>query len=175
VIPVWFRPWMAWPVLVGLVAAFAVVQTLRLSDEQLGHAVTREARANDRAQWERQTREAVEAARTEEQRRTAEVQKAVDDAEKQLARARADFDAAVDVGARLRQRISELTSVCGKAPSGAAPARSGSSAGSTADLLADVRRRIDEAAEGIAGYADKASAAGVACEQSYDGLTPKAP
>ena len=59
------------------------------------------------------------------------------------------------------------------------PAASGSTAavGSppadpAGDLLAELQRRLDEAADGIAAHADAARIAGQACQQSYDALTP---
>lgn len=115
-------------------------------------------------------REAVDAARAEEQRRTAEVQKAVDEANQVVARARADADSAVDAGERLRNQLAALTASCRAAAGHTGPAVPGAPADATADLLADVQRRIDEATERIAGFADLAHAAGSTCERIHDGL-----
>ena len=157
---------------VALAAALwiAGLQTYRLAREQAAHADTRAQHAEHIADMERVAREAVEAARAEEQRRTAEVQKAADEAHKSLARARADAVAATDAGQRLRERIAAITASCGRAASDPATAGSSSPASATADLLADVQRRLDEATDGIARFADQAHAAGAACQRSYDSL-----
>ena len=160
--------------LAGLLAAallLAGVQTWRLAGEQAEHADTRARHAEQVADLERASREAAQAARTEERRRTAEVQKAADEAHQALERARADAAAATDAGQRLRDRLASLTAACGRAAGDAGPAVSGPSAVATADLLADVQRRLDEAADGIARHADAARAAGLACQRSYDALT----
>ena len=146
------------------------LQTYRLAGEQRAHADTRAQHAEHIADLEREAREAVLAARNEERRRTAEVQKAADEAHESLARARADAVAATDAGQRLRDRIATLAATCGRAASDTGPAGSGTAAIATADLLADVQRRLDEAANGIAAHADAAMAAGLACERSYKAL-----
>jgi hypothetical protein len=146
-------------------------QTLRLSGEQSDHADTRARHAEQMQAMFEAARQAGEQARTEERRRTAEVQKAADEAHQALERARADAAAATDAGQRLRDRLASLTATCGRASGDAGPAVSGPSAVATADLLADVQRRLDEAADGIARHADAARAAGLACQRSYDALT----
>lgn len=146
------------------------LQTYRLAGEQRAHADTRAQHAEHIADMERAASEAVKAARTEEKRRTAEVQKAADEAHESLARARADAVAATDAGQRLRNRIAAVTASCGGATGHTGPAGSGTPAVTTADLLADVQRRLDEAANGIAQHADAARAAGLSCQRSYDAL-----
>ena len=158
-------------VAIALALAAAGLQTYRLAREQARHADTRARHAEQVADLERASREAALAARTEERRRTAEVQKAADEAHDALARARADAAAANDAGQRLRDRVAALTATCGRASGDTSPAASGPSAVATADLLADVQRRLDAAADGIAAHADAARAAGLACQRSYDALT----
>ena len=169
----WFRPWMAWAAAVAALGVLLGGQTLRLSNERAAHANTREQHATELATRERAARQAVNDARTEEQRRTREVQEIADEAQKQLDVARDDADAARSAGERLRNRVAELTAALGRA-AGKDPAVADASAPAekTADLLADVQRRLDEATDGIAGFADKAHAAGAACERGYDALTP---
>lgn len=149
----------------------AWVQTHRLIAERAAHADTRTQHAEMLAASERAAREAVEAARAEEQRRTDEVQKAADEALEALERARADAAAASTAGQRLRDRIAAITAGCRAAPGHPSPASGGPPADATADLLANVQRRLDEAADGVAGFADRAHAAGRACERGYDALT----
>lgn len=148
----------------------AGIQTLRLSNEQRDHAETMAQRDRDHAAWERGSREAVEAARAEEKRRTAEVQKVADEANKALDLARADAVVATDAGRRLRAQLTALTSSCRAAAGNPGSAKPGASTNTTADLLERVQQRLDEAADGIARFADEARAAGVACQRSYESL-----
>lgn len=158
----------------GLLAAVAVagVQSWRLASEQADHADTRAQHAHQIAALAEAARQAEADARAEEQRRTAEVQKAADDAHQAMERARADAVAAADAGDRLRKRIATITAARCAGPSGAAATSDGTPADATARMLADVQRRLDEAANGIARFADRAHAAGRACESGYNALTP---
>ena len=160
-------PW-AWVCMA--LAALAGVQTLRLSWEQTAHAQTREDHTEIIAGLANAARIAVEAARTEEQRRVVALQGVVDEAERDLAVARADAAAATDAGTRLRQRVAELTAACRRAPGDPAPPDTGPTTDPTAALLADVQRRLDEASDTIARFADESRAAGLACERGYDAL-----
>lgn len=173
--PTWFRPWMAWLAIVAGMAVLLGLQTLRLADERTEHQTTVSMWAKDREGREKAAREAVEAARKEEQRRTTAVQEIADETQAKLEVARADAADARDAGERLRQRVAQLTTALGRAGA-SQPAAAGPSAPaqSTADLLADVQRRIDEATDTIAGFADQSHAAGLACERSYDALTTPA-
>lgn len=158
---------MAVLVLAGLLAA----QTVRLSREQAAHAKTIGDHATYVAQLEHNAREAVQAAREEENRRTRAVQEIADDTQKKLEVAAADAIAARDAGERLRKQIAILAAAGRRAAAGkAASADPVPAADATADLLADVQRRLDEAADGIAEFADRAHAAGLGCQRSYDAL-----
>ena len=121
-----------------------------------------------RAQAEEQARKASEDARAEEQRRQAEQTKVVADAKKQAQSAQVAASAARTAGERLREQLASLRSqACGNpAPPPGSPATT-----TPPDLLADVQRRLDEALQDIAGYADAAAIAGRACEKSYSTLT----
>ena len=149
----------------------AGLQTYRLAREEGAHADTRAQHAEHVADLERAAREAADAARKEERRRTAEVQKAADEATQALDRARADAAAAADSGERLRAQLATFAAACRGPAGGAGAAGHGATADSAGDLLAHVQRRLDEAADGIARYADQASTAGRACQRSYDALT----
>jgi hypothetical protein len=74
-------------------------------------------------------------------------------------------------GDGLRQRFAAVAATCGAATpnppdGGAAPPTS-----TTGDLLADVQRRIDEAAGVVAVFADAAHSAGLGCQRERDALT----
>lgn len=152
------------------VGAVAVMQTLRLGAEQVSHA-------NSRASFDKAAREQAEGeARTIAAYRRQEavwqgyVNERSAHARKQLESAKVDLAAAADAGGRLREREAQLAACDARAAaptvaaSGSAPART------TADLLADVRRRLDAATDGIAGHADASRIAGLACEQSYEAV-----
>lgn len=156
----------------GLAAAavvgFAVVQTVRLAEERAAHAATRAEHARAAVRAADNATAASEAAREEEARDRAAMQGIIDATTSDLVRARADAAAAGDAGRRLREQIARTAAAACRAPAGgAAAAAGGPAAGSAADLLADVRRRLDEAADGIARHADTGRVAGLACERAY--------
>ncbi len=155
-----------------LALAAASLQTYRLSEERLAHAETSRTHAETISRLERRAREAESAARETERRWTAAMEDVANEHQTQIAQARADADAATSAGERLRLRVAELAAGCRGASSSAAIAGAGPAARSGADLLADVQRRLDEAADRIARHADEARAAGLACERAYGALTP---
>lgn len=115
---------------------------------------------------------AVDRARTEEQRRTA-AQTEIANAAIQTAKvAQADARAADAARRELLARATALANAARRpgdsdAIGGSAPAFN------AADLLADVLGNIDQRAQELAEFADAAHIAGLACERSYDALTPK--
>jgi hypothetical protein len=141
------------------VITLAGIQSLRLSAEREGHANTKRAHAEAVAK-------AIAEAREEERRRTVKVQEAADAALAALARAHRDRTAAVSAARRLQQHADSLAAAC-RAPAAA----SGEASPAPGDLLADMLRRIDDAAGAIAAHADEARIAGAACERAYDSLT----
>ena len=170
-LPVWLRPWMVWASGVLMLGVFAGIQTVHLADERAAHAKTRADHYQQVQALERQALLAERAARLEEQRRTAEVQKAADEAQQQLEQARADAAAAATAGQRLRERIAQLAATaCRPAAGKATTASAGPATDSTADLLARLQQRLDDAADRIAEFADRAHTAGTACQRSYDAL-----
>lgn len=152
-------------------AALAGVQTLRLSWEQTAHAETVTAHEKQVAAAALAAKEAVDAARAEEQRRYTELQEIANETSKALARARADGAAAVAVAGRLRERIVALVAAAGRCPGDSDAAGGGEAARAAGDLLDNLQRRLDEAADAIARHADDARIAGLACERSYNALT----
>jgi len=113
---------------------------------------------------------AAEAA-TESLRRRRVQQEAVDVANVKTAQLERSLAASADAGQRLRARLAALDAQrCAGDP---AVASSSAAASAAADLRADVRRRLDEATDGVAGFAERAAGAGETCERAYDALTPK--
>jgi hypothetical protein len=140
-------------------------------------AVRDAGKAEVQALWDaeraRQTEDALhaaKAARLEESRRATAQQGVIDEANRQTAQAH-DARAASDAAAeRLRQRVSAVSARCGAAPSHPATTKPSQTASSPGDLLADLHRRLDEAAGELADVADARGRAGSACEASYRAL-----
>ncbi|NMG71837.1 DUF2514 family protein [Parazoarcus communis] len=155
-----------------IVAAFAFLVCLGLLiAEERDHAETKRLHAEQIADLERAGREAVEEARIEEQRRYTALQEIAHETQTQLDRARADAAGAANAGDRLRKRIAQLTASCRAGTGHPGSAAPGQTADVTADLLADVQQRLDEAADAIARHADAARIAGLACESAYDAVS----
>ena len=162
-----------WLLLAAL--ALAGLQTYRLVLEQSAHARTQRDHAQQLSAMERAAGEAVAAARTEEGRRFAALWETLNETQAALDRAQSDAAAASDAGVSLRRRIATLTAGCRAPTSDPTPAGGSPPADASADLLADVQRRLDEAADGIAQHADVARIAGQGCERAYDALTQARP
>lgn len=110
---------------------------------------------------------AAEAA-TETLRRERAQKEALSAKSQEVERERVAGLAAVDAARRLQQRLASLEVRSCSADTAAA--LGGAAASAPADLRAYVQRRLDEAADGIAGYAGRAAASGRTCERSYDSL-----
>lgn len=112
-------------------------------------------------------RQAEARARSEEQRRQTAIEGIRRDAQEQIAAVAADAAAADDAASRLRARVAQLS----RRPSSCAGSSGGGQAAEPArDLLAVMLSRIDEAAGGVAEFADRSRAAGLTCQVSYDAV-----
>lgn len=150
-------------VLVGLIG----VQTVRLSWEQKAHAETVTKHSKQIEKLTKQALEAEREARKEGERRVTAIRESANEAQKQLEAAYANLDSAADAGRRLREQYNRLSAR--RCPSPVSPpAVAGSApADPTSDLLADVRRRLEEAENETIGFADKSRIAGLTCERDY--------
>lgn len=112
---------------------------------------------------------AAEAAAESLRRRRAH-QEITDAAHLKSAQLEASLAASADAGQRLRQRLAALDAQrCSGDP---AAAGGGQAASAASDLRAELSRRLDQAADGVARFAERAAGAGETCEQSYDALRP---
>jgi hypothetical protein len=125
-----------------------------------------------RAAAERQERAREAAARTDEARTRSKQSEAQDDAFLSLKLSADDGRRADAAAGRLRQRADALAASARCPASDPATAASSPPADPASDLLADMLRRVDDAAGTIGRYADEARPAGQLCERSYDALTP---
>ncbi|WP_231906849.1 DUF2514 family protein [Cupriavidus sp. D384] len=116
---------------------------------------------------------AVDRARAEEQRRTAAQMEIANVSKKDADAARADARAAGDAADRLRKRVDQLLAAA-RAANDSVTAGGGQDkpGGDPLDVLVDVLGRSDRASGILAGYADQLKVAGLACERTYDKLTP---
>lgn len=151
--------------IIALALAIIAWQHGRLEAERAAHAQTRTGMETAAAEHERAARLAADSYRALEQQWRTDMQEITADARLEVERADAARAAADDAAGRLRvQYAAALASRCPAAP--ASTAAGGSPpAGSAADLLADVQRRLDEAAGELAAFADRARVAGLACER----------
>lgn len=151
-------PGWAWWVLALLLAVG--VQQYRVMDAKGELSVAR-------AEWSESARKAEARARSEEQRRQTAIEGIRRDAQEKIAAVAADAAAADDAAGRLRARVAELS----RRPARCPGAAGGSEATDTArDLLADMLGRLDEAAGGVAEFADRSRAAGLTCQFAYEAL-----
>jgi len=123
--------------------------------------------ADIRADYAEAARKAEAQARSEEQRRQTAIEGIRRDAQTQIAAVAADAAAADAAASRLRNRVAELSRRPARCPGAAA---GGETTDPARDLLAVMLSRIDDAAGGIAEYADRARVAGAACEGAYDAV-----
>ncbi|WP_419204176.1 DUF2514 family protein [Bordetella trematum] len=132
-----------------------------IAAQAVTHAIERDKQAQAVAA-------AIEAAREEGRRRTAAVEKARDEARKLAADAAADADGLRADLDRLRARANALA----RAAADRDPAATrGSPAGAAgADLLAYMLVRVSRRATELAGIADRARIAGLACEAANGAL-----
>ncbi len=161
--------WRTLAVLALMAIALIGTQTLRLAHEQRDHANTKAAWAEEHSTNERAYRQEIEKVRAEEQRRSLALQEVITHAEQEKASARADAAANAAAGDKLRQQIAKLNAAITRSRD-SATADTRQAATATADLLADVQRRLGEAEDATAGHADESRFAGLACERSYDAL-----
>jgi len=120
-----------------------------------------------RAEWSEAARQAEARARSEEQRRQVAVEGIRRDAQEKISAVAADAAAADDAAGRLRARVAQLS----RRPASCAGSSGGGQAAEPArDLLAVMLSRIDEAAGGVAEFADRSRAAGLTCQVSYDAV-----
>ena len=136
--------------------------------------------SSERTRWqlaqakEAQARAAQQKANDDESVRRLTTQKEIaENAIRERDAARDDAVAAGAAGERLRAQVRNLTLSLATRDPGIAG--SSETADATINLLADVQRRSDEAADAIARYADEAATAGRACQASYDALRSAQP
>lgn len=167
------KTWMA--IAIAALTALVGLQQIRVSNAKAATASVRAELASDRATYAQAAQKAEQAARAEETRRTAATQKVIQDAKLETSAAQTAANDAVRAADGLRKRVAALVAAGRHAASNpGAPGRStGDQGGDALDLLAGVLARTDDAAGGIAAYADQLRVAGQACERYAYQLQPR--
>jgi hypothetical protein len=156
-------------ILVALLGAIGV-QTVRLSNAKADTAAVRKDWADEKSKLQAELTEANQRERATENRRQDEERKATDEAAELRAKVSAANDAAASVGRRLRDAQSAAVAGLRTCQSDAT-ATASTSADASERVLADVQRRLDEATDRIARFADESRVAGLTCERIHDSLT----
>jgi len=156
-----------WLLLIALAAAG--VQSCRLADEQAAHANTRAERAQERERAATALAKEQDRHRATENTLAARILEDAHETQNRLDQQERDLAAAGSVAERLRRELAAARArgQCAATadPTTAAP---GGAAESPVDLHTELQRRLDEAADGIAGFADRAAEAGGACQRAYE-------
>ncbi|MBT9467224.1 DUF2514 family protein [Hydrogenophaga sp.] len=145
-----------------VVGAAAALQTYRLHSTQM-ELITQ------RVDWQRESARAVQASIDEGTRRTAAVQKEVEDARKKVNDLEGAVAGAADAGGRLRDELARARRLA--CTTDTTTAGGSAAAEATERVLADVQRRLDEAQERVAQYADRSRIAGLTCQGIHGALT----
>lgn len=111
---------------------------------------------------------AEQAARNEEARRAAAIEEIQRDAQTAVAAAQRDAAAADAVSDRLRAQLARLRA--DRAAGDPVSTLRGPAGADALDLLAELFSRADGHAGELAAIADRARAAGLACERAYDAM-----
>lgn len=163
---------------VALAIALAGLAVARWDSSRLARAEKRGADvvqakwARDReAQKDAALRQAAANA-AETQRRLLAQKEAQDAYDKDLARVRADADAARAAASRLSGELAAFTAAHRAAAGNSAAPGNGQAAATALDLLANLLSRADREAGELAEFADAAHAAGIQCQRAYEALTP---
>lgn len=171
-VPLWAWALVALAAAAAAAAVAAGLQTVRLANERAAHAQTRAQWAHDAKRAAESFAADIQSARDDERRIAATQRGSLNVTLTDLDHARTDAAAARTAADRLRAHVAALAASCRAAvPASPAAAGSAPAAHTAGDLLADMQRRIDEAAGAIAAHADAARAAGLGCERDYDAVT----
>lgn len=149
---------------------FATKQTLKLSALRVELADTRAGYAEDGRKQALARAALTDTYRARERSWGKTFEELSNEAQKQTDLAQSHRADAATAGEQLRQRAAELAARPGGSASGPGAAASGAPAGSARDLLADMSRRLDAAAESIAKFADDSSLAGQTCVRAYSAV-----
>jgi hypothetical protein len=163
----WLKLVPTWAYWLLALAVVAGGQQIRVLSAQSVASKAQVELANYRAEVSERDRRAAMFLIQENQRRQAAIEGIRRDAQEQIAAVAADAAAADDAASRLRARVAELSRRPANCPGSAG---GGETADATRVLLAELQRRADEIAGGMAAFADRSRVAGLSCQAAYDSL-----
>lgn len=171
----WLRmlPAWGWVALAGVVLAGLVggVQQLRVSVVEAEAATARTDLSDYRLEISERDRRADARARAEERRRQVAIDEVENDAKRKLELARDDAVAAQSAADGLQREVARLRG--GRSATCSAIAEQQRQAGTDAvGVLAELFESADRRAGALAAALDRSRIAGLACERSYNLLTP---
>jgi hypothetical protein len=149
----------------------ASVQSYRLALEQKDHTKTVAKNEKEWAKLYASSATAAQELLARYQSQTESLQKEAENAKKQRDKAKSDAAINADVGNKLRAKLAAArANYCAKAEDTSTDNGS-QAAGPAINLFDYVQRRLDEATDTVAEFADRSHIAGSACERSYDTVT----
>lgn len=164
--------WLA--IMLAALALSLMIKSLHADGYRKGAAATEAAW---QSKWDRQLAshaqalaDASERQRQIEHRYQEQLESIQHDGQLRLDAALADAAAAADESDRLQRTARELARRAGRQCPAATTAASGQTTQPAAVLLADVLGRADQRAGELAALADRAIAAGIACQRAYDAV-----
>ena len=167
-IPVWFRPWMAWAAAVAALALLLGLQSIRLADAERDVAAEKAAHAETRRLHAVALAKAISDARTTENQLRADLEAQQDAAAKEKEIAKSREDALVE-SVRAGNRRLSIAAVCpgSGGPGLRAPAAGG---GGPGQARADIDPAAGIALIGIARDGDEAIRERNACVAAYEAV-----
>lgn len=170
----WFAPYKMLALAMLAAAALGVIgaQYLTIQHLRAGIAEQLGAMAQERANAALAALRQQQEHREEEQRRIAAQKEALDAAEQNAARARADLAVADAAAGRLRDRLAAFVAAAREAAGNPHTVQPGQAASDPAGVLADVLGRCITRVRFLAAVADERGTAGQLCERYYDALNP---
>jgi hypothetical protein len=163
--------WWVFGIALALAGAGLVAKQLQVAGLETDLATEKAGRATDRATAESAARAQAEQHRKEAASWRAKQQENANAHQVQVDELLRSIAGLGESRDRLRERVTALAAAASRPPGDPQAQPGGPTAAEAGNLLAAMHRRIDEAAEGIAVFADRASGAGQLCERDYDALT----
>jgi len=158
---------------IALLLAAVGFQEVRVNRAHTQTAEVRETLAAERVTYAQAAASAQLAARVEESRRETEKQESIRHAQEQIALAESNAAGARNAADGLRKQVAALVASSRRSPSNPGTTPRGPAAESALDLLVNVLDRHSQELVAVGEFADRSRIAGLACEKSYESLTPK--
>lgn len=157
---------------IGLMTTAYLMQHNTIMRQKVTIAERDKTIADQRAAYATAALGGIRDAQDETKRRVTDQGEIANESQRFTTRALADAGDRRTADERLRNATATVAASCGPSGADPTPAAVSAPASSPGDLLANVQRRLGEAAGRIGEYADAARGAGQQCQADYDALTP---